>query len=597
MMIRSKLKKAFLCAAMACMLTASVPWGIMTSFAASARIAFSDPTVTVGQEVNVTVKISSLSGEALGRSSLMLSYDPNVLEFVSGTDASGGAGSVSVKQAAEAGAQTMSTALTFRALQAGSTQITVSTQEVYDADEQIVTIDKLGNSTVTVEAEAGTSADAGLKSLKVSPGSLSPEFSSDVTEYSVTVGPDVNKLAVSAEANDEAATVTVSGSSNLQMGDNTVNCVVTAADGQTNTYVIHVTKTEGGAEAGGAVAAGDLTVVMDEVQYNVAQSFDVGTLPEGFEGFTYTYKGQEIMAGKGIQKDLLLLCLVNGDGEAKFFIYDEAKDSFSPYMEVSTTPKSVIVLEPDENVTVPAGFTEGIMNLPGGGQVSGWVPAGEENPKYMIFYGMNWNGTKDFYRYDLEENTIQRYFQDLPGVDGISSEQYKDVVVTYKDLLHDYDMRGIMIIFLAVVSAGLAVALIVVVRRKGNGSGKNPEKSSRRREGSRIAAAQQAAAGERKDRGTGKDSGEPEEDYEPEQPEEDYGPEEPEAEDPVIPEEDPFTEITVESPEPDADEDDDFEFVDLDLDDEEDGEETDTKKTDTKKTEEEEDDDFEFIDL
>ncbi len=570
-MIRLKLKKAFLGAAMSAMLAFTVPWGLLTSFAASARIAFSDPSATVGQEVNVNVKISSLSGEALGRSSLMLSYDPNVLEFVSGADASGGAGSVSVRQTAEAGAQTMATSLTFRALQAGSTQITVSTQEVYDADEQIVTIDRLGNSTVTVAAEAGASADAGLKSLKVSPGSLTPEFSADVTEYSVSVGPDVTKLAVSAEASDEAATVTVNGSSNLQMGENTVNCVVTAADGQTKTYVIHVTKTEGGAEAGGAVAAGDLTVVIDEAQYSVAHSFDVTTLPEGFEGFTYNYKGQDIMAGKGIQKDLLLLCLVNGDGQGAFFIYDEAADAFFPYMEVSTSPKSVIVLQPDESVTVPAGFTAGIMNLPGGGQVEGWVPAGEENPKYMIFYGMNWNGTKDFYRYDLEENTIQRYFQDLPGVDGISSEQYKDIALTYKDLLHDYDMRGVVIIFLIVVSAGLAVALIVVARRKGGKARpevkERTEKKSRRRDGGKLAAAEQAAA-------EAYTAAEPEEipqerNWEPED-----GFLQPENEDRL--------------PERETEPEDDFEFVDLDLEPED---------VPEPKKPEDEDDDFEFIDL
>ena len=570
-MIRLKLKKAFLGAAMSAMLAFTVPWGLLTSFAASARIAFSDPSATVGQEVNVNVKISSLSGEALGRSSLMLSYDPNVLEFVSGADASGGAGSVSVRQTAEAGTQTMATSLTFRALQAGSTQITVSTQEVYDADEQIVTIDRLGNSTVTVAAEAGASADAGLKSLKVSPGSLTPEFSADVTEYSVSVGPDVTKLAVSAEASDEAATVTVNGSSNLQMGENTVNCVVTAADGQTKTYVIHVTKTEGGAEAGGAVAAGDLTVVIDEAQYSVAHSFDVTTLPEGFEGFTYNYKGQDIMAGKGIQKDLLLLCLVNGDGQGAFFIYDEAVDAFFPYMEVSTSPKSVIVLQPDESVTVPAGFTAGIMNLPGGGQVEGWVPAGEENPKYMIFYGMNWNGTKDFYRYDLEENTIQRYFQDLPGVDGISSEQYKDIALTYKDLLHDYDMRGVVIIFLIVVSAGLAVALIVVARRKGGKARpevkERTEKKSRRRDGGKLAAAEQAAA-------EAYTAAEPEEipqdrNWEPED-----GFLQPEDEERL--------------PERETEPEDDFEFVDLDLE---------PENVPEPKKPEDEDDDFEFIDL
>ena len=576
MMNNMKMKKALLGAVMTCMLAFTVPWGILTSFAASVRIAFSDPTVTVGEEVSVNLKITSLSGESLGRSSLMLSYDPNILEFVGGADASGGAGSVSVRQTAEAGAQQMATVLTFRALQAGSTQITVSTQEVYDADEQIATVDRMGSSAVTVSAEAGASADAGLKSLKISPGTLTPEFSADVTEYSASVGPDVTKIAVSAEASDEGATVTVNGSSDLQMGENTVNCVVTAADGQTRTYVIHVTKTEGGAEAGGAVAAGDLTVVIDQVQYNVAQSFDVTTLPEGFEGFTYNYKGQDIMAGQGIQKDLLLLCLVNGDGEARFFIYDEAKDSFSAYMEVSTTPKSVIVLEPDESVTVPAGFTDGIMNLPGGGQVKGWVPQGTEDPQYMIFYGMNWNGEKDFYRYDLKENTIQRYFQDLPGVDGISSDQYQDVVVTYSDLLHDYDMRGIIIIFLGAVSAALAVALIVVVRRKGrphpDGNGERPERKSRRRAADdRLeAAGQQAASREPNIRET---AAETEDDSFDDSFEDGSFEEEPE-----------------DFPE-DEEEYDDFEFVDLDLD------EDDESSDDKKNKEDEEDDDLELIDL
>ena len=118
----------------------------------------------------------------------------------------------------------------------------------------------------------------------------------------------------------------------------------------------------------------------------------------------------------------------------------------------------------------------------------------------MIFYGMNWNGVKEFYRYDLEENTIQRYFQDIPGVSGISSDQYQDVVGTYSDLLHDYDMRGIVIIFLGVVCAGLVVTLIVVLKKKGGkpktDDGGKPEKKSRRKPEDHLAAAEQAASRE-----------------------------------------------------------------------------------------------------
>ena len=65
------------------------------ALASSAAITFSDPSVTVGTDVNVTMKVSS--GEAsLARADVTLAYDANLLEFVSGTDASGGAGTVRI---------------------------------------------------------------------------------------------------------------------------------------------------------------------------------------------------------------------------------------------------------------------------------------------------------------------------------------------------------------------------------------------------------------------------------------------------------------------------------------------------------------------
>ena len=75
MMNNMKMKKALLGAVMTGMLAFTVPWGILTSFAASVRIAFSDPTVTVGEEVSVNLKITSLSGESLGANNLQFLWD------------------------------------------------------------------------------------------------------------------------------------------------------------------------------------------------------------------------------------------------------------------------------------------------------------------------------------------------------------------------------------------------------------------------------------------------------------------------------------------------------------------------------------------
>ena len=71
------------------MLTVAAPVGGISAYASSAKISFSDPSATVGQEFSVNVKISSQDGN-LGASDVVLSYDPSVIEFVSGNNASGG---------------------------------------------------------------------------------------------------------------------------------------------------------------------------------------------------------------------------------------------------------------------------------------------------------------------------------------------------------------------------------------------------------------------------------------------------------------------------------------------------------------------------
>ena len=149
---------------------------------------------------------------ALGSSDVMLQYDADALEFVSGTNSNGGAGSVRVIGSAEAADQkTFSFTLKFNALKAGTSSITVKSQEVYDADSKAVTLDHIGSSSVKINAADTSSKDASLASLTISPGTLKPAFAADVTEYTAAVPSDVTSITVSAPAKDGGAKVTVSG--------------------------------------------------------------------------------------------------------------------------------------------------------------------------------------------------------------------------------------------------------------------------------------------------------------------------------------------------------------------------------------------------
>ena len=60
-------------------LSAMMLFQTITAFASNVRIAFSDPTATVGAEVTVTMKVSSLSGDALDHGTIMLTYDAAAL--------------------------------------------------------------------------------------------------------------------------------------------------------------------------------------------------------------------------------------------------------------------------------------------------------------------------------------------------------------------------------------------------------------------------------------------------------------------------------------------------------------------------------------
>ena len=90
-MIR-QVKKRAIALMMVCMLAALMSIQLLTVFAADARIAFSDPTGNVGSQINIKMKITS--NDNLASADVMLSYDASLLEFVSGTNASGENGAV-----------------------------------------------------------------------------------------------------------------------------------------------------------------------------------------------------------------------------------------------------------------------------------------------------------------------------------------------------------------------------------------------------------------------------------------------------------------------------------------------------------------------
>lgn len=108
------------------------------------------------------------------------------------------------------------------------------------------TSNKVNNKTNTQTSVQSTlSNNAYLKEFRVDIPGITPDFNKNTFNYALTVEESVNNLNVTAVPEDSKASVSISGNTNLNLGENTINVKVTAEDKKTTkTYTINVTKVQ-----------------------------------------------------------------------------------------------------------------------------------------------------------------------------------------------------------------------------------------------------------------------------------------------------------------------------------------------------------------
>ncbi len=153
----------------ACAMAVVLPVGHLVSMAASAKITFSDPSGEVGQEVTVNMKISTEDG-SLGSADIILSYDASSLRFIEGNSVEGGAGTLRARGGPDpAELSNIVFSMRFQIIKEGTSQITISSQEIYDNNSQAVTISHQGNAAVSAVSTGAENAEGLLTSLAVAP--------------------------------------------------------------------------------------------------------------------------------------------------------------------------------------------------------------------------------------------------------------------------------------------------------------------------------------------------------------------------------------------------------------------------------------------
>ena len=392
--------------------------------ASGASISVSGTSGNVGDQVTVNVTISS--DTEIGATKINLIYDADSLQYVSGGD-SGSAGTVVWIDIDTF--KSKSRSITFKVLKAGESTVSVSSgSSVASLAGDYMQVNA-GSGKVTGNAPKTASSDNLLSSLKVSPGTLSPAFSKDVTEYTMTVGADVAKLVVSATANSSAATISISGT-RMDPGDNKTYITVTAENGTKKTYTISTykdtstTTTEPETPAEPVVPEeGAKEVTVGSMKYAIDGDFEAHQLPAGFEEEEIEIDGTTVKAAKGFGEKLTLVYLVSMDGEGKagYYIYDSVKKSYDLYIDMEQIESHYAYLPVTDGMEIPAGFEIETIKIKDT-DVDVLKPSGrKETAEFYLFYGMDSAGNSDWFVYDTKCSTVQRFF-----FDGSINEYFSD---------------------------------------------------------------------------------------------------------------------------------------------------------------------------
>ncbi len=451
-------------------------------WAAGLSLSGAPSSVNIGDtfSVNVTLPANIWA-------TVTVSYDASLLSYVSASkDVGGGSGSVYyVDYTSEAD----SVRITFRALSAGSASISASAGDAeYDAGgaasvggaSASVTVanaaggggnsggtgngggsnggsgegNNSGGGTGTGTAKSG---DNSLASLTLSNGTLSPAFAYNTTNYTAEVDYDVTSIAISAVPGNAKATVeSVTGNENLSVGENTIKIVVRAENGVAAVYTITVTR-KSEAESGEDPSE-NAPEEPAEFEVNGQKLFPAEEIPEeaypseDFSLSTIQLGGKSYPCLSFAHNELFLLYLKDEAESGALYVYDKKQDAVYPYVCLHTDRGYVIVLLPEADL-IPEGYEETSLTIEGKGLVTACRKKADAEG-YELLYCMNQDGVRNWYQYDSEEGTYQRFVEPAGGEEDVTEDD--------TELQEQYDKQGKELQKLKTRALYLTGALIVL---------------------------------------------------------------------------------------------------------------------------------------
>ena len=383
-------------------------------------------TVVVNNKVTVTVNLSSST--AIGSWQMQLDYDKKFLQL---TSSSAEAGGTVMAASSSSGVKSKKYTFTFKALKTGSTKVSVDMYEAYafaDLSEISLTSSSKSLKIITQEElEASYSKDNDLKDLSVEGYEISPAFSKDNLNYSVTVPEGTTSVNVIATPNDSKSSVSGAGSVEVTEGSNNLSIVVRAENGSEKTYNLVVE----------VVDANPINVTVDKEHYTVIKLRSNYVCPELYEESEVEIEGFKVPSCYNEKINYNLVGLKKDDGTVESFIYEKGK--YTKYNEVTGTSLKIVILDYEKELP---GLSKATSMIDGESYATNIY---EQKDNYYVVYGLNVaTGKKDFYLYDALNNTFALY----------NNDQVEDLINTNKTYLYVIVAFGI----------GLLLAIVCIIK-------------------------------------------------------------------------------------------------------------------------------------
>ncbi|MBH1939293.1 cadherin-like beta sandwich domain-containing protein [Mobilitalea sibirica] len=320
--------------------------------AASAELQIYTDVEEVHVGENLFVYITINSETMFGDFEAYLTYNEEVLEYISGASViTGGSGYLKISDVntSEAGYSRKYT-LKFETLKVGSSEITFDDAIVYEYESGMGMAVSIKDLEVSVKAAQTASDNAFLGSLKISPSNLSPDFDKNTFTYETMVSHTVDRLVVEAVPEDEKSIVKISGNDSFIEGENKVIVTVLAESGANIEYTINVIRE---------------TAPVEE------DNTEGGIITPGTKHGSFAVARLE---------------------DELFIVYNGRYK----------------LIEPDSEVKIPSGYkrTQIIISDIA---ISAYTPEDNLDSEFLLIYAMNEMEEKGFYRYDRHERTLQRY--------------------------------------------------------------------------------------------------------------------------------------------------------------------------------------------